>query len=297
MWNYRHSKIFNIFKFWFCFSILTLILLWSNNENKIILYTDAQQNLDTIIGIQGKDFVVLACDSLFYRSGIVMKNNDDKIIQIDKTKLLAIGGPTFMVDILVNWFKSMIRLIQIQQFRIPTCKSVAHFCRSTFRQTGGLPCSIMLAAYDEKPQKVSLYWLDYLGSLHRTRYAVHGPSAPFLYALLDEQYNEYRKSRHRQQNDDIEKTKNQDDTDTENHDYDVTIEQAIQIIQNCFEELEKRFQLNTNPNRSQLSVLKDDDDNNNRNKRKTAEVIFPYSLKIVDSKGCRTLAPPLHYKI
>ena len=35
-----------------------------------------------------------------------MKHNDDKIIQIDKRKLLAIGGPTFMVDILVNYFKS-----------------------------------------------------------------------------------------------------------------------------------------------------------------------------------------------
>ena len=115
---YRILVFLSFFLFLCPLSFLQLQLdLFRSRVNNSITFVESQ-NLDTIIGIQGKNFVLLASDSLFYRSGIVMKDNDDKIIQLDATKLLAIGGPTYMVDILVNWFKSMLRLIQLQQYRI-----------------------------------------------------------------------------------------------------------------------------------------------------------------------------------
>merc|ERR1712146_373647 len=280
---------------------------------------------------------------------------EEKIVKLDNSKLIAIGGPTFMVDILIHWFKSMIRLISIQQQRqnkMITVSSIAHFIRSTFKQSGGLPCSVMLAGYDDikhsntynnvdnkkkinnrKPlrrterdksgseeeeiegkertmkykKRVSLYWFDYLGSLHRTKYAIHGPSAPFLYALLDEQYKKYSRQNSRRRRrrrvggggGDAEKgegeekegennwlskgnVKNKDDDESENFDIDksynpngiedlgddISVDQAVQIVHNCFDELEKRFQLNTNPNRSSDTrrVLHDTNEEDNAKK-------------------------------
>ena len=48
---------------------------------------------DSIIGIQGKDFVMVAADMTSSYSILKFKTNEDKILELDGKKLLAIGGP------------------------------------------------------------------------------------------------------------------------------------------------------------------------------------------------------------
>lgn len=44
--------------------------------------------MDTLIGIVGKDFTLLAADASAARSIIVFKSTEDKILQLDNSKIV-----------------------------------------------------------------------------------------------------------------------------------------------------------------------------------------------------------------
>ena len=48
--------------------------------------------MDTVIGLKGRDFVLLAADKYANSSIVRMKNDEDKLLQIDNNKILAIAG-------------------------------------------------------------------------------------------------------------------------------------------------------------------------------------------------------------
>jgi 20S proteasome subunit beta 4 len=48
--------------------------------------------MDTVFAIEGKDFVLMVCDSTATYSIMKLKTNEDKIKQLDEHKLMAIAG-------------------------------------------------------------------------------------------------------------------------------------------------------------------------------------------------------------
>lgn len=48
--------------------------------------------MDTIFALQGKDFVMVVCESTVTYSIMKQKGTEDKIKQLDDTKLLALAG-------------------------------------------------------------------------------------------------------------------------------------------------------------------------------------------------------------
>ena len=49
--------------------------------------------MDSVIGIQGKDFVLIAADQTSAYSIMKFKRDEDKLMTLDNKKLLGIGGP------------------------------------------------------------------------------------------------------------------------------------------------------------------------------------------------------------
>ena len=49
---------------------------------------------DCVIGLCGKDYVLLAADATASFSIILMKDSEDKILKLDSNKLLAASGET-----------------------------------------------------------------------------------------------------------------------------------------------------------------------------------------------------------
>lgn len=66
------------------------------------------------------------------------------------------------------------------------------------------------------PLHPRLYWLDELGSMQRMKYGVHGLGANFCLSILDQGYRQ-----------------------------DMTLEEATQLLQDCFEQLRSRYVVNS----------------------------------------------------
>jgi 20S proteasome alpha/beta subunit len=59
--------------------------------------------MDTAFGITGKDFVLLVSDATVPRSIFKLKEHEDKIMQIDDNKLIALGGEISDAKNFGNW--------------------------------------------------------------------------------------------------------------------------------------------------------------------------------------------------
>eukprot|EP00536_Pseudo-nitzschia_multiseries_P014791 jgi/Psemu1/262428/estExt_Genewise1Plus.C_7680016 len=66
------------------------------------------------------------------------------------------------------------------------------------------------------PYRPHLYWLDEYGSLQKIQYGAHGHGSNFLLSILDQSYRP-----------------------------DLTREEAIQIMNECFQELRNRYVINS----------------------------------------------------
>ena len=53
----------------------------------------AQQKMDIVLGVNGPGFVLLCTDRVAARSINVFKQDEDKILQMDTNKLMAMAGP------------------------------------------------------------------------------------------------------------------------------------------------------------------------------------------------------------
>jgi 20S proteasome subunit beta 4 len=70
--------------------------------------------METVLGVAGKDFVVIAADMTVARSIMRLKDNEDKLVQLDSHKLLGSSGPA--AD-RVTFAELMQRNIQLYSFK------------------------------------------------------------------------------------------------------------------------------------------------------------------------------------
>ena len=173
--------------------------------------------MDTVIGIVGKDFVLLAADTSRARSIVVLKGDDDKIMHLDSHKLLGASGETgdahqfcefIQKNINFNRFKSDIPL---------STDATANFIRNqlaTALRQNPYSVNLLLGGYDKNGP--SLYFLDYLANMHKMKYAVHGYAGNFLLSILDKDYKDG-----------------------------LTVEEALTILNACMAELKIRFLINS----------------------------------------------------
>ncbi|KAL8449575.1 hypothetical protein Emed_003007 [Eimeria media] len=114
--------------------------------------------MDTLIGIRGKDFAVVAADKYACSSIVRMKNDEDKVLTVDDDKLLALSGEFAR-------------------------QQLAHFLRKSPYNV-----NMMVAGCDEGGP--SLFWVDYLASMVPVTKGAHGYAGYFVEGLLDRWYKE-----------------------------------------------------------------------------------------------------------
>ncbi len=151
------------------------------------------------------------------RSIVRMKSDEDKILQLDSKKLLGIAGEQgdraqFGEYIQKNMSLYQLRngyefealtiflnhifllflmwLLTYNRRRYPLSVSgAANFTRSelaTALRKGPYNVNLLLGGVDASGP--SLYYMDYLASLNKMNYAVHGYAAYFLFSILDRYY-------------------------------------------------------------------------------------------------------------
>mmetsp|Transcript_37667 Transcript_37667/g.150210 ORF Transcript_37667/g.150210 Transcript_37667/m.150210 type:complete len:156 (-) Transcript_37667:3030-3497(-) len=150
--------------------------------------------LDSIFGFVGKDFVICAADSTNARSVVVMKDDLDKIKVLDDRKVLAMAGEVNSIADLSEYVQKNVMLYSLRTNINLSTAAVANFMRGVIAKAirsrgGAFQTNMILAGYDEADGP-SVYYLDYLGTLHKLNYTAQGLAPLFVMSTMDRHWKE-----------------------------------------------------------------------------------------------------------
>mmetsp|Transcript_7535 Transcript_7535/g.11272 ORF Transcript_7535/g.11272 Transcript_7535/m.11272 type:complete len:192 (+) Transcript_7535:49-624(+) len=169
--------------------------------------------MDSLFAIAGKGFVVLAADSQVARSILLYQSDLDKIKELDEHKLLAMAGPQADCSVFGEYIHKNMTLYELNHDLTLNTHATANFIRKELAKAlrkGPYQVNSLLGGVDG--DVASLYWIDYLGTLHKVDYGAQGYASNFTLSLLN---NKYRPG--------------------------MSEEEAIELTKKCFKELETRF--------------------------------------------------------
>ncbi|CAO3628937.1 unnamed protein product [Cunninghamella echinulata] len=175
--------------------------------------------MECLFGITGKDFTLLAADTVSARSIVVMKGTEDKSRQLSPhTVLLYSGEPGDTVNF-AEYIQRNIKLYSIRNGIDLSPKAIATFTRSeiasSLRSRHPYSVNMILGGFDTKTEKPELFWIDYLGAMASLPFACQGYGAYFCTSLMDRHYKP-----------------------------DMTVDEAKHLLQLCLNELKTRFIVN-----------------------------------------------------
>eukprot|EP01088_Endostelium_zonatum_P010543 TRINITY_DN24040_c0_g1_i1.p1 TRINITY_DN24040_c0_g1~~TRINITY_DN24040_c0_g1_i1.p1 ORF type:complete len:233 (-),score=66.82 TRINITY_DN24040_c0_g1_i1:45-743(-) len=173
--------------------------------------------MDSIIGLTGKDFVLIAADTSSLRSIVKLSNADDKILPIDTTKLLAASGPIADRHQFTEYIEKNITLRKFRSSLSLTTHATANYIRSELAyalRSAPYQTNLLLGGVDEDGT-VAMYWMDYLASMTKVEFGAHGYASYFVMSIMDKYYQKG-----------------------------MTEEQGVEVLRKCVEELRIRFIVN-----------------------------------------------------
>ncbi|GAQ82217.1 20S proteasome regulatory subunit beta protein [Klebsormidium nitens] len=146
--------------------------------------------MDTLFGIVGDGFVLLASDTSQVQSIVLQKTDEDKIMILDEFKLLGTSGET---GDRVQFSELIQKNIHLYQYRngLPlSTDGAAHYMRgqlATALRKGPYSVFLLLAGWD-KETGPSLYYMDYLATMHKLDKASMGYGGYFMLSLMDKHW-------------------------------------------------------------------------------------------------------------
>ena len=174
--------------------------------------------MDSAFGIAGKDWVIVATDTAVNRSIFTLKHNEDKIVELNKFKVLACSGEQPERYSFSNYMQRNLQLMEFRTGHEPGVDATAQYMRTEMAaalRRAPFQVNVLMGGYDNIEQEAKLYWMDYLGCLQQTTKGAHGYAAYFVNSVLD---NAYKK--------------------------DMTEDEGIEAVKLCIKELKTRFIIN-----------------------------------------------------
>jgi len=186
---------------------------------------------DSLFGFVGNDYILMAADQTNARSIFILKRNQDKILELDSKKLLGCSGEEGDRAHFTEYIQKNVHLYSYRTGIQLDTKSAANFTRTELAsalRSNPYFTNLLLAGYDpqlssqqqqqqeteEAKGEFSLYFIDYLASMHKVPFASHGYAAYFVYSILDKHYRP-----------------------------DLNLEDGIKLIKLCIAEIQTRFLL------------------------------------------------------
>mmetsp|Transcript_10758 Transcript_10758/g.12773 ORF Transcript_10758/g.12773 Transcript_10758/m.12773 type:complete len:194 (+) Transcript_10758:53-634(+) len=173
--------------------------------------------MDSLFGLVGKDYVITVADRAQARSIVVFKHDEDKIFNLDTHMVMATSGPQGDRANFAEYIQRNIQLYKYRNDLTLTTKGAANFTRTelaTFLRKSPYQVNLLLAGYDEKVGP-SMYYMDYLGSMHKMDFAAQGYGSNFTLSIFDKYYKKG-----------------------------MSLEDGKEVIQKCIKELKNRFLIN-----------------------------------------------------
>jgi 20S proteasome alpha/beta subunit len=206
--------------------------------------------MDSVFGLVGADFAIIASDSSAARSILVFKHDEDKIMKLDDHKLLVGAGVPADSSNFMEFVSKNLKLYELNNDLKLETRAAAHFIRgqvsvvksndnylldfsaltfvfeslilyshndficiqlATALRKGPYQTNLLLAGYDANVGP-SLYWMDYLAALSKVNFGAHGYAASFVLSVFDRDWKAG-----------------------------LTQEEGLDIIRKCIHELKTRF--------------------------------------------------------
>jgi 20S proteasome subunit beta 4 len=145
---------------------------------------------DSLIGLVGEDYVLIAADTAMARSIVLLKGDQDKIMDIESNKLLAASGSQGDRDQFCSYIEKNINLYTLRTGVPLTTHAAANFTRSELADAlrkNPYSVNLLLGGIDADGTP-SLYFIDYLASMGKMDYAMAGYAGYFLYSFMDKYY-------------------------------------------------------------------------------------------------------------
>lgn len=175
--------------------------------------------MECVIGIQFKNFVLLASDKTSVWSIIVVKNDMNKIFKLSDRLLLGVTGEP---GDSVQFSEYISKNIQLYKMRngyemSPTAASnyIQRNLASYLRSRTPYMVNLLVAGFDTQKNEAELHVMDYLATCTKVPYGMHGYGGFFVMGLMDRIYKS-----------------------------DCTLEEGVDMMKKCVAEIQKRMVIN-----------------------------------------------------
>ncbi|KAH8269342.1 hypothetical protein KR018_005253, partial [Drosophila ironensis] len=174
--------------------------------------------METLLGIKGPDFVMLAADTTHARSIVVMKEDESKIHKVSDNLLISTIGESGDTEQFTEFISKNIALYKMRNGYDLSPRAASHFTRKNLaeylRSRTPYQVFMFVAGYDpsEGPE---LTFIDYLASSKAVNYAGHGYGAIFASSIYDRYWHP-----------------------------NITQEEAYDVFKKCIAEIQKRLVIN-----------------------------------------------------
>lgn len=148
--------------------------------------------METILGIKGNDFVMVAADCTQAHSIIAMKEDENKIHQISDNLLIATIGESGDTIQFTEYISKNIALYKMRNGYDVSPKAASHFTRKNLaeylRSRTPYHVNMFVAGYDvnDGPE---LHYIDYLANAKSVNYAGQGYGGLFCASIFDRYFN------------------------------------------------------------------------------------------------------------
>lgn len=143
--------------------------------------------MDHLLGMVGDGYALVAADRKVNHSIIAVKHDEDKILQLDDSKLLGCVGELGDTKNFTEFIQKNIALYGLRNGCSLSTHATAHYVRGEIAhaiRSSPKMCNMILVGYD-KDDGPSLYHIDYLGGMHKMNYGAHGYGGFFVSSLMD----------------------------------------------------------------------------------------------------------------
>jgi len=146
--------------------------------------------MDSILGLQGKDFSMIAADCSAGRSIMVMKRDQDKIVALDERKIAGMAGAPADCVMFSEYVSKNMALYAINNDMSLSTHATANYIRgelATALRKGPYQANILLGGYDDDVGP-SLYFMDYMGTMQKVPFGGHGYCSNFCLSIFDREW-------------------------------------------------------------------------------------------------------------
>jgi len=175
--------------------------------------------MECLIGITGKDFVVMASDNLSAHSIIAIKHDSIKQFGLSDKMVMSVCGDSGDMVNYAEYIQKNLKLYEMIHGYKLTPHAAANFSRKVLAKalrSNPYQVNLLLGGVEDDGTP-SLYFMDYLASMCKEKYAAHGYGSFFILSTMDKYYKD-----------------------------DMTREEAVELLKKCIREVQARFIVNLN---------------------------------------------------